>query len=311
MVFQVQNECIITIFTLEKKYLQFAVHDINRSVMIALLKVKETFMKYEFKIEGAVEPKGSIDLHRIALIADCIRKVSEGALQIRLKGISQQKGRKKLSLENALKVNLSSIKEGCIVLCLDTMPFSKTLEPYLIDLFRKEKQLEIPNHTPVSMFITAFHEAMDENSTKEFLDKPLLKELIKLKSVFYSDKEKFSLVNQGSIVELELTKETFSRIKILDDDLPDPEAVLINGWVNLLQFSKFKVRIETREGIIDGFISDELNPEGIAQYWGKEDTLTGTMHYKPNSRNVIEINRVFDPLEGDDYYSRKGKQLNN
>lgn len=41
------------------------------------------------------EEKGTIDLHRLALIADSIRKVSEGALQIRLRGVSLTKGRKK------------------------------------------------------------------------------------------------------------------------------------------------------------------------------------------------------------------------
>jgi hypothetical protein len=264
-------------------------------------------MKYEFKIEGANEPTGSIDLHRISLIADCIRKVSEGALQIRIKGISLQKGRKKLSLENALRVSLIGIKEGSTILCLEAKPFSETLDDLQLDLFRQEAQLAIPGQTPVSMFISAFHEALDEDSTKEFIDKPLLKELKKLKAAFYAEGEKFSLVNQGSINELELSKETFSKIKFLDDDLPEPEAILINGRVELLQFSKCKVSIETKDGLISGFISDDLNPEEIAKYWGKEVTLAGTLHYKPNGRNVIEIDRVFEAQAGDEYFSRKKK----
>ncbi|MDG5800534.1 hypothetical protein QA597_09210 [Marinilabiliaceae bacterium ANBcel2] len=38
-------------------------------------------MNYEIKIDNAKEEKGTIDLHRLALIADSIRKVSEGALK--------------------------------------------------------------------------------------------------------------------------------------------------------------------------------------------------------------------------------------
>lgn len=52
-------------------------------------------MNYEFKIEGADEPKGAIDLQRLAFIAESIRKISEGALQIRLRGISNLKGQEK------------------------------------------------------------------------------------------------------------------------------------------------------------------------------------------------------------------------
>ena len=60
-------------------------------------------MNYEIKIENATETKGTIDLHRLTLIADSIRKVSEGALQIRLRGISLTKGRKKNIFKRCIK----------------------------------------------------------------------------------------------------------------------------------------------------------------------------------------------------------------
>jgi hypothetical protein len=264
-------------------------------------------MKYEFKIEGSEEPKGAIDLQRIAFIAESIRKISEGALQIRLKGISIQKGRKMISLEKALKVSLTGIKEGSTVLCLESQPFSETLEQIQLDLFRQEAQIEIPKHTPVSMFITAFHDALDEESNKEYLDKPLLKELKNFKRAFFSDKEKVSISNQGSLSQLELTKSTFTRIKSIDDELPKPESIVLNGKVDLLHFSKFKVQIMTQEGIVNGTMGDDLDPDEIARYWGKEVTLTGTQHYKPGGKNIVEIQRVFEPEAGDEYFSRKKK----
>ncbi len=46
---------------------------------------KDVFMNYEIKIKNAPESNGTIDLQRLAAIADGIRKISEGALQIRLK----------------------------------------------------------------------------------------------------------------------------------------------------------------------------------------------------------------------------------
>ena len=60
-------------------------------------------MKYEIKIKHALEKKGTIDLQRLAAIAEGIKKISEGALQIRLRGVSLTKGRKKISLKDALK----------------------------------------------------------------------------------------------------------------------------------------------------------------------------------------------------------------
>lgn len=176
-----------------------------------------------------------------------------------------------------------------------------------LDIFRQEEQIELPKHTPVSMFINAFHDALDESSSQEYLDKPLLRDLKNFKKVFNTDKEKISIVNQGSVTQLELTRTTFNRIKTIDDELPKPESIIVNGKVDLLHFSKFKVKIETQEGIVEGIIGDEIDPDEIAKYWGKEVTITGTQHYKPGGRYVVEIQRVFEPEAGDEYFSRKKK----
>jgi len=264
-------------------------------------------MNYEIKIDNAMEEKGTIDLHRLALIADSIRKVSEGALQIRLRGVSLTKGRKKISLKDALKVSLTSIKEGSTVLCLESEKFEKTLEPYQTDLFRWEAQQELPQHTPMTLFIRSFQDAMNEDDEQDLLDKPLLRELKHLKNAFLNDNETFIISNQNSVPELKLTKNDFMRIKVLEDEIPEPEPVILNGTVESLKYSKLKVQIKTEEGIVDGFLSDKLSSEDIAPYWGKEVTITGTAHFKPRGRLVIEIERVFEAGEGDAYFSRKPK----
>jgi hypothetical protein len=45
-------------------------------------------VNYELKISDALEENGKIDLVRLSSIAEGISKIAEGALQIRLKGIS-------------------------------------------------------------------------------------------------------------------------------------------------------------------------------------------------------------------------------
>jgi hypothetical protein len=76
-------------------------------------------LNYEIRIENAREGNGKIDLQRLVNIAQGIRRISEGALQIRLRGISLTSGRKKVSLEDALRVTLTGIKDGSVVLNLD------------------------------------------------------------------------------------------------------------------------------------------------------------------------------------------------
>lgn len=262
-------------------------------------------MNYEIKIEHAQEANGAIDLERLTKIADGIRKVSEGALQIRLKGISLTRGRKKISLQDALKVSLTGIKEGSTILCLETEKFEKTLQSYQTDIFRAEAQAELPNETPISLFIKTFQDALRDDDHQDLLDKPLLRELKNLKKAFFSEEETMIFSNQGSLPDLQLTPKDFRKIKVLEDEIPDPQPVVLNGVVELLQFSTLKVKIKTEEGIVEGFLADDISSEDIASFWGKEVTITGTSHFKPRGKSVIEIERVFEPGEGDTYFSKR------
>lgn len=262
-------------------------------------------MNYEIRIEHAQEANGAIDLDRLTKIAKGIRKVSEGALQIRLRGISLTRGRKKISLQDALKVSLTGIKEGSTILCLETEKFQKTLQPYQTDIFRAEAQAELPDETPISLFIKSFQDALASDDDHDLLDKPLLRELKNLKKAFFSEQETMIFSNQGSLPDLRLSQKDFRKIKVLEDEIPDPQPVVLNGVVELLQFSTLKVKIKTEEGIVEGFLADDLSSEDIAPFWGKEVTITGTSHFKPRGKSVIEIERVFEPGEGDTYFSKR------
>lgn len=262
-------------------------------------------MNYKIKIEHTQDINGAIDLDRLAKIANGIRKISEGALQIRLRGISLTRGRKKVSLQNALKVSLTGLKQGSTILCLETNKFQDTLPSYQTDIFRAEAQSELPNETPISLFITSFQNALENEDNSEFLDKPLLRELRQLKSLFRSEEEVMTFSNEGSLTELKLTSNDFKRIRLLEEEIPNPEPVVLHGVVEMLQFSKLKVKIKTEEGIVNGFLADDLKPDDIAPFFGKKITISGTSHYKPRGKSVIEIQRVAEPVDGDQYFSKK------
>lgn len=262
-------------------------------------------MKYEIIINEAKEKKGTISLRRLALIANSIRKISEGSLQIRLKGISTLKGRKSLSNEEALNITLVGLAEGSTRLIFEAKPFSSMLKPYQMDIFRQEAQKDLSDLTPFSLFMSAFQEAVKDEPSSDLLDKSLLRELKNYKKVFFSEKESMTISNQGTIDSITLNMQTFQKIKILESEIPDPKSVILNGKVEMLRHSKQKVTIQTTEGMVEGFISEEIKPEEIGAYWGKKITLAGMAHYKPGNKTVIEINKIFEPSAGDDYFSKK------
>jgi len=265
-------------------------------------------MNYELKISNAEEENGKIDLVRLASIAEGITRIAEGALQIRLKGVSITKGRKKDSLKNSLKVTLSGLKEGSTILCLESEKFEKTLDNIQLDIFRSETQIDLQNQTPISLFVSAFKEAVNDSSESDLLDKSLLRDLKNFRKAFLNANESFVISNEGSFDSFELNKKSFEKINVLEEETPESEPIILNGIVEELKYSKLRVKIITDEGTINGFLSDELTAEDIAPFWGKEITITGINHFKSNKSSVIEIKQIHEPNSNDKYFSKKIKK---
>ncbi len=262
-------------------------------------------MNYELRIENLGEGSGAIDLNRLIRIANGIRRISEGALHIRLKGLSLKRGRKKLSMQNALRISLTGMQKDSTVLSLKTQRFEKTLEPFQTNLFLVEAQVELPNENPISLFIKTFQLALAEDDNKqELLDKQLLQELKKLRKAFYSGDEIMIISSEDGATELEIKDSDFDRIIDLEDEIPEPEPVVFNGAVDMLQYSNSKVKIKTEEGYVYGYLSENLsNPTVFANLWGKEAIFTGATYFKPGGRSIIEIEEVYECGSGDSYFT--------
>ncbi len=265
-------------------------------------------MNYELKISGAIEGNGKIDLVRLGTIAEGISKIAEGALQIRLKGVSLSKGRKKASLKKSLRITLSGLKKGSTILCLESEKFKDTLDHVQLDIFRSESQVDLQNETPISLFVSSFTEISKNNGASELLDKSLLRELKNFRKSFIGENEVFTISNKGSFDRLELRKKDFDKIQILEKETPEPEPIILNGIVEELKYSKLRVKILTKDGVINAFLSDDITADHISPFWGKEITITGVNHFKSNKTSVVEIKQVHPPEDSDNYFSRKSKK---
>lgn len=152
----------------------------------------------------------------------------------------------------------------------------------------------------------AYQEAFDDNdSDKNLLDKALVKNLKDLKSFFRSNNEELIISNRGSLPELHLKKSDFGRIKELEDSIPDPQNVVINGIIDILEHSKSKITVKTEQGNLLGNITNKFQQDVIKDFWGKEATIYGVGHFKPNGKlSYVEIERIFESTEEDKYFSK-------
>jgi hypothetical protein len=263
-------------------------------------------MEYEIKLSGTPFDDGSIDLDRIELLAQYLRDIAKGALQMRMFGTSLKKGRDTEHISNALQIRLRGISEGSTILHLECKPFRETLRSVQGNLFHQEILRRLPEQTPMALVMESFQDALNPESNGEMLDKHLLKDMQNFKKVFVNEAHTIQFSNKGSLPDLKLNIADFKRLKTIEEQIPNPQPVIITGLVEELKFSKAKVTfIPERGKAITGFLGEKVSASEMAKYWGQKVTIRGTSHFRPNGQMAfVQIEKVTLSNQNDGFFSR-------
>ncbi|WP_282787905.1 hypothetical protein [Flavobacterium croceum] len=262
-------------------------------------------MNYDIKIKGNKNENGSIEFDRLSALTKTTKEIATKALMLQLRGYSDIKPEK--NIQKALEIRLESLSgsnNSGTCMTLDCDHFYETIKKIQLDFFKPKEQLL--EATPMSLVIQSFHSALSDNQNEADIDKPLLKSLLNFKKNFSSDDDIFYLANRGTIPELKLTKEDFKKISLLEDSIPEPTKEIINGKLDEIKVSKGKLGLQTEQGIITIIAKNDNILHAVLKYIGKEITISGLAHYKPNGQlSFMEIYEFSEPTESDTYFSKK------
>ncbi|GAB3047894.1 hypothetical protein [Spirosoma pulveris] len=261
-------------------------------------------MEYEIRLMGAEEDDGTIEFGRLMSLASGVKNIAKGALQIRLNGFSRLKNPISRRIQNALKINLTAVREErSTVLIVECNPFGESLQGIQGDIFNPSILTTLPTLTPMSLFMEAFRAAISANSSDssyEWLDRPLLTDLKNFRKVFLEDGETIRFANRGSVPELSLRQSDFQKITTLEELTPESREIMVTGRLDELKYTGYRVRLETLQGPVNGVIKDNVKHEEVSTFWGKQVTVSGRGHYKPSGKlSFIEINRVTEASPND------------
>jgi hypothetical protein len=248
-------------------------------------------MIYSINIENAQEESGKILFDRLLHLTSSVSKISEGALQIKLIGASKKRGRKSLNITKSLEIQLTGIKDESTALIVECEKFRDTLGPYQIGLFDSD----FFDHTPISVLMSCYRTVLGVSDEPEvFIDKQLIDEMKKLSEAFVGEGERLVFKNEGTVDDLILTKSDVFNIHHIEDEIPQDQKLIVTGIVEELRYSRFRVKINTDDGLIHAYLSKSIDKGSIASYWGKNVALAGVMHYGPKGTKNFEIMRIYD-----------------
>lgn len=262
-------------------------------------------MNYDIKILGEEEDNGLLEFDRLNLLTKSTKDIASKALMFRLRGFSDINPDK--NLKKALAMRLQSISgsgQDGTSLTIDCTHFSQTIKGLQLEMFKPRE--EVLQLTPMALVIHSFQTALNDESEDADLDKPLLKSLMGFKKNFISDNEIFYMANRGTIAEVRLTKGDFQKIGLLEDSIPEPKKVIVNGQLDEMKVSKGKLGLQTEQGLVNVFANDKSIIESIVSFMGKEVTISGIAHYKPNGQlSFVEIQEYGEPGSKDRFFSKK------
>lgn len=262
-------------------------------------------MNYDIKIFGSNEDNGTIELDRLSILAKSTKDIATKSLMLKYRGFSQINPDKKL--KKALDIKLEKISgnlEDGTKLTFDCNNFSDSIKSLQLNAFSNKE--EILKMSPMSLVINSFKQALDEDENDIDLDKPLLKSLLNFKKNFLNEDEIIYLSNRGSIPEVRITKEDFQKISKLEDSIPEPRKVIVSGKLDEMKVSKGKLGLQTLEGIVNVFAKESNIINNIVEFMGKDITISGIAHFKPNGQlSFIDIQEFKKFSDTDKYFSKK------
>ncbi|MFN8360583.1 MAG: hypothetical protein U0264_11770 [Candidatus Kapaibacterium sp.] len=263
-----------------------------------------TTMNYDIKIVGEEEDNGLMEFDRLNLLTASTKEIATMALMLRLHGFSEITPDKQI--KKALELKLRSIvgdEEKGTLLTIDCRQFASTIIGLQYEIFKPKD--EVLQMTPMSLVIDTFRAALSEEKEDADIDKPLLKSLMKFKRNFTGNNQVMYLSNRGSIPEVRLTKADFNTISDLEESIPEPRKVIVNGQLDEMKVSKGKLGLQTAQGIVHVFSNDSDLIQRMVEFMGKEVTITGKAHYKPNGRlSFIDIQEFRSPNVNDRLFSK-------
>jgi hypothetical protein len=262
-------------------------------------------MNYDIKIIGEDQDNRLLEFDRLNLLTKSTKDIATKALMFRLRGFSDINPDKSIKKALSMRLqNISGSRQNGTILTIDCTQFSETIKGLQFEMFKPSE--EVLQLSPMALVIHSFQTALNDDNKDADLDKPLLKSLMSFKKNFISDNEILYMANRGTIAEVRLTKDDFQKIGQLEDRIPEPRKVIVNGQLDEMKVSKGKLGLQTEQGLVNVFANDKRIIENIVSFMGKEVTISGIAHYKPNGQlSFVEIQEYGKPGTRDRFFSKK------
>ena|SRR2546425_2869968 len=256
-------------------------------------------VRYQLRIEGLATPDGTISVRALLELLKGLTDCAERGLRLVIEGASVKTGRTPAWLAKAVDLTVAGIEKGSTVLDIEA--------PTLGDTIGAELQQQdfwatppAPEDTALSLFARSVHDTTAEKLESDYYDAGVLKGLLNLKPFLKNEAKSVELVSHSKPKDqVTLTLMEMEKAERLKVRMPDPQAFIVSGRLEAIEHSRKRFHLVLPEGqVIPGRIEEEfVTAENLREFWGKDVTIKGTVHFKPSGKvQVLDPDYANPPI---------------
>ncbi|MDD3876664.1 MAG: hypothetical protein PHT69_08590 [Bacteroidales bacterium] len=260
------------------------------------------YKKHTLRLKGYETENGKIPFSLLKGLGDQLTRLAESTLLSFFEGNSTiKRGKTPEWLSNSIEFNLTGIRKGSTVLEIEAPLLSNCIDNFQLPFFSEYETDKLPASSALDLSFYVYGLASKNLQDSYLLDKNLLKEITKLKKILSSDKAEIIFESENDIYEI--TKDTLSEIKILEEKTPPSINAKIVGKLDVLQYSKSQLEILTDNKKIRALLSNELSFNDIFPFFGQDVSITGIANFNPaGAVSSFEIKEIKKADKKDNFF---------
>jgi hypothetical protein len=263
-------------------------------------------VKYQLRVKGLNAPDGTIPVRTLLELLQGVIECSERGLRLLMEGASVKTGRPPSWLERAVDLTFCGLHRGSTVLEIEA--------PTLGDVIGSDLQQQdfwtrapAPTDTALSLFSRSVRDTTAENLESEYYDSGVLRALLALKPLFKTEAKCVELSAKGRPEEhVILTIAEMEKAERLKVRTPEPQAFIVSGHLDAIQHSRKRFQLVLPNGqAMPGRVDEEyISAESLREFWGKDVTAKGTVHFKPSGRiQLLQAQLIKPKAAGDEVFA--------
>lgn len=264
-----------------------------------------TIKKHHITLTDFPVNDGKISFNAIRQVAEMLQTVAGGSLRLVMEGISSKKGPKPKWLEESIDFQLTGIEKGSTRLIAEAPLLKESLHQPQIPLFGRSPET-LQQYTGIDLALESFNQAFHQEQEDDLLDKHLLKEMKKYRALFQGNQGSLQITGHVSEEPTKINKQSFKNIQKLEEGTPSPRRARITGILDLMQYSKDLIQIQTEQGATHAILTNDIQFTDISTYFGQKVTLEGIANFKPSGNiSAIEVHKIREATDEDDWFTKK------